>query len=72
MKDLGIIFDTQLTFHHQAATAATKANQVLAIIRKSFAFIDSITLTLLYKSLTPRICQHCMGPRFKIDQSLLE
>ena len=52
MKDLGVItFDNQLTFHHQAATAAKKANQVLAIIRKSFTFLDPTTLTLLYTSL---------------------
>ena len=28
MKGLGVTFDNQLTFHHQAATAAKKANQV--------------------------------------------
>ena len=75
MKDIGVTFDNKLTFHHQAATAAKKANQVLAIIKKSFAFLDPTTLILLYTSLVrPHLgyANVIWGPRFKMDQDLLE
>ena len=30
IKDFGVTFDNQLTFHYQAVTVTIKANQVLA------------------------------------------
>ena len=36
-KDLGVIVDSTLKFRRQAASAASKATQVLAVIRRSFA-----------------------------------
>ena len=50
-RDLGIYVDTSLKFRKQAAAAVAKANQILAVIRRSFELIDECTLPLLYKAL---------------------
>ena len=50
-KDLGIIIDDQLKFHQQTAAAISKASQMLAVVRRSFATLDEFTLPLLYKSM---------------------
>ena len=39
-KDLGIVIDRQLKFHRQTAAAVSKASQMLAVVRRSFAKID--------------------------------
>ena len=50
-RDLGVQVDSLLKFRRQAAAAVAKANQVLAVIRRSFALINEETLPLLFKSL---------------------
>ena len=55
-KDLGVLVDEQLKFRQHAAGAATKANQILGLVRHSFAHLDAKTLPLLYKTLVrPRL-----------------
>ena len=53
-KDLGVHVDSALKFREQAASAASKGNQVLALIRRSFENIDSVSLPRLYKTLVRR------------------
>ena len=50
-KDLGIIVDGSLKFHSQAASAASRANQILGVVRRSFANLTIQSLPVLYKSL---------------------
>ena len=50
-KDLGILVDESLRFHRHAAAAAAKANQILGIVRRSFASLTMKSLPILFKSL---------------------
>ena len=50
-RDLGVLVDESLKFRRQAAAAMAKANQILAVIRRSFELIDETTLPRLYKAL---------------------
>ena len=50
-KDLGVLIDRQLKFHAHTAAACNKANQILAVVRKSFANLNEYVVPLLYKSL---------------------
>ena len=59
-RDLGIHIDTDLKFRKQAASAAAKASQILALIRRSFQAINCDTLPLLFKTLVrPHIEYGC-------------
>ena len=42
-KDLGVQVDSELKFREQAASAASKGNQILGLIKKSFRKIDKST-----------------------------
>ena len=50
-KDLGVIMDQELKFHHQTAAVVKKANCMLAVIKNSFAVLNIFTLPLLFKAL---------------------
>ena len=50
-KDLGVLIDNSLKFHHQTAAATKKANQILGIIKKSYETRDRFTMTTLYKTM---------------------
>ena len=47
-KNLGVLIDQKLDFHRQAAAAVKKANQVLGLVKRTFAMLDKVTLSLLY------------------------
>ena len=65
----------RVKFRKQAAIVAAKANQVLAVIKRSFELIDACTLPLLYNAL---VCPHLefgnviWGPFNRADQLLVE
>ena len=74
-RDLGVHIDSSLKFRKQAATAAAKANQILAVIRRSFELIDEFTLPLLYKTLVRPHLEFgnvAWGPFNRADQLLIE
>ena len=50
-KDLAIYIDSDLKFQRQAASAASKATQILSQICRSIELHDCVPLPLLYKSL---------------------
>ena len=50
-KDLGILMDKDLKFHSHSCNVTNKARQMLGIIKKTFTYLGSHTLLLLYKSL---------------------
>ena len=74
-KDLGVHVDSALKFREQAASAASKGNQVLALIRRPFENIDSVSLPHLYKTLVRPHLEYgnvIWGPFNRGDQKLLE
>ncbi|ELT91723.1 hypothetical protein CAPTEDRAFT_78332, partial [Capitella teleta] len=56
IRDLGVIIDAKLGFeeHLNTCSKIQRANKVLAIVRRSFDFLDAETLVLFYKT-TPEI-----------------
>ena len=74
-RDLGIFVDPVLKFRKQAAAAASKGNQMLALVKRSFACINNVTLPLLYKSLVRPHLEYgnlVWGPFNRADQKLIE
>ena len=74
-RDLGVVIDRQLKFHRQTAAAISKASQMLAVVRRSFANIDETTLPLLYKTMVRPFLEFgnkIWGPFGKTDQRQLE
>ena len=74
-KDLGIIIDNHLNFHRQTAAAVSKASQMLAVVRRSFANIDESTLPLLFRTMVRPLLEYgntIWGPFGKVDQKRLE
>ena len=74
-KDLGILIDDELKFHKQTAASISKASQMLAVVRRSFANLDESTLPLLYRSLVRPFLEYgnaIWGPFGKVDQKNLE
>ena len=74
-RDLGVQVDTLLKFREQAAAAIAKATRVLAVIRRSFAQIDEVTLPLLFKSLVRPHLEYgnlVWGPFNRADQKAVE
>ena len=70
-RDLGVVIDRQLKFHTQTAAAVSKASQMLAVVRRSFANIDETTLPLLFKSMVRPFLEYgntIWGPFGKTDQ----
>jgi len=49
-KDLGVLVDSELKFHHHLCNVTNKTSKVLGIIKKSFTYLDSYTFPFLYKS----------------------
>ena len=50
-KDIGVIFDTKLTFNGHIAAKINKANSILGIISRTFEYKSQDILILLYKAL---------------------
>ena len=67
--------DCDLKFHKQTAVAVKKANISLGIIKKAFAYLDSTTLTTLYKALVRPNLEYgnvVWGITFQRDKILVE
>ena len=50
-KDLGVIFDSKLTFTEHISTKVSKANQIVGLIFRTFTFMDREMFINLFKSL---------------------
>ena len=57
-KDLGVNIDNKLTFSEHTAITVKKANQMLAIIRRTFRYLDEDTFLLLYKTMVRPIAEY--------------
>ena len=74
VKDLGVLIDNKFKFHNHSSVAASKANRMLAIISKSFQYMDGDILNL-YKSFIRPIVEYgttIWGPYYVLDQQLIE
>ena len=74
-KDLGVIMDSELTFHIHTSSAIKKANKILSLLKRAFANLDANTLPLLYKSMVRPHLEYgttVWGPYFKLDQQAIE
>ena len=70
-KDLGVLVDSELKFHHHSCNVTNKASQALGIIKKSFTFLDSYTLN---KSLVRPHLEYAViwGPTYVTDYNNVE
>ena len=50
-KDVGVTFDEDMTFWHDITLRATKANNIMGIIRRTYTYLDIESFKLLFKSL---------------------
>jgi len=50
-NDLGVIFDSNLTFTDHIAQKINKAYSILSIIKRNFIYVDESSFILLYKSM---------------------
>ena len=76
-KDLaiGVLMDVNLKFHGHVSTVASKANQMLGLIRKSFTNLNSKILPLLYKTLVRPHLEYTnvvWGPIYISDLNIIE
>ena len=74
-KDLGVIMDPNLKFHTHTSAVASKANQMLGLIKKSFTNLNGYTLPLLYKILVRLHLEYAnivWGPTFVTDLNTIE
>ena len=74
-RDLGVNIDDSLKFHKHTSAVVSKANQIMAVIRKSFEHLDRTTIPLLYKTLIRPHLEYgnaIWGPHFTLDQKAVE
>jgi ribonuclease P/MRP protein subunit RPP40 len=74
-KDLGIWMDTNLKFSGHVTHAVNKANQLLGLIRRSFTYLDILTIKQLYTAMVRPHLEYgnvVWHPRLKKDVKLLE
>ena len=69
VRDLGVLIDNRLKFHEHVSTVTKKANRVLAIVHKSFEYMDNGTFDL-YKSLVYILDQRSVYRRCKGEQPI--
>ena len=75
VKDLGVIIDNHLKFHGHVSSIVSKANQLLALIRKSFIYSDLHTFSYLYKAIVRPTLEYgntIWGPFYLLDQYKIE
>ena len=74
-KDVGLTFDEDMTFRHDITLRATKANNIMGIIRRNNTYLDIESFKLLFKSLVRPHLEYgapVWNPRLKRDIAELE
>jgi len=59
MKDLGVIFDSELNFVQHCKEKINIAHSYLGIIKRYFIYLDEDTFVMLYKSLVRSHLEYC-------------
>ena len=52
-RDLDILVDDQLSFSDHIQTVAKTANKIMAVIKRTFVYLDSNIFKLLFKTIVP-------------------
>ena len=60
-KDLGVLVDSHLCFKDHVSTAVLKANRILAVVRRTFVFLNPETMVFLFKGLIRPILEYCQA-----------
>lgn len=74
-KDLGVLFDPDLSFSSHASDVAKRANIKLGMIKRSFTSLGANGMLQLYKSIvrpTLEYCNTAWQPKFFKDEDKLE
>ena len=74
-KDLGVHVDPALKFSAHCEKAASKANRLVGLIRRSFNYIDAQMMVQLFKSIVRPHLEYAnvvWSPLYKKDSELLE
>ena len=74
-KDLGVIFDQDLSFQQHISAKVNLANRNLGIIRKKFTYMNKMMFLQLYKSLVRPHLEYASviwTPKFKKDRIAIE
>ena len=74
-KDLGVIFDADLTFEEHISSKVNKANEIMGLIRRGFSFLDADFFKKLYVSFVrPHLeyAQSVWAPHLKKYVDMLE
>ena len=74
-NDLGVIFDSELSFDAHISTQVRKANTIVGLIRRSFAYLDCKSFKRLYTSFVrPHLeyAQCVWAPHLKKHTNMLE
>ena len=74
-KDLGVHVDAGLTFEEHVQSQTTKANKLLGMIRRTFTYLDKVSLPLLYKAIVRPHLEYCnsvWSPKWKKELEALE
>lgn len=75
VQDLGLIFTSDLKPSTQCLRAAARAHKMISIINLAFKYLDSRSLSILYKSLVRPILDYCCVawcPYYTKDIEVLE
>ena len=74
-KDLGIVFDSELKFVEHIEEVCNKGHQLIALIRRTFNYMDGKMFLVLYKSLIRHMLEYCStvwSTMFEEDSEKLE
>jgi len=74
-RDLGVLFDSNLTFAQHIQTSCRKANSRVGIVRRTFMELPPKPATLLYKSLVRPLVEYAqtvVHPLYKKEEDCLE
>ena len=74
-KDLGVIFDTSMTFKTHIRKMISKANARIGFIKRSFSKLKCHSFKIIYKSLIRPILEYCSSiwfPLYKGDSLEIE
>ena len=74
-KDLGVVFDKNLSFDNHIENAIKKANRVLSVIKRTFTYLDKEMFLNLYKALVRPLVEYgntIWFPTLKRQSSALE
>ena len=69
-KDLGVTFDSELSFRTHIKNTVAKANSRVGLIKRTFSYMNITNFKLLYKSLVRPILEYCSSiwsPHYQHD-----